>query len=54
MKRIVLLISVAAMALIASSKVSAQGQFGPDSAECIKYLSYYTEYYKQQVKSYKL
>ena len=47
MKRIVLLISVAALALFASSKVSAQGKFGPDSAECIKYLSYYTEYYKQ-------
>ncbi len=48
MKRIVLLISVAAAALFASSTVSAQGKFGPDSAECIKYLSYYTEYYKQK------
>ena len=48
MKRIVLLISIAAMSLFASSKVSAQGKFGPDSAECIKYLSYYTEYYKQK------
>ena len=48
MKRIVLLISVAALALFTSSKVSAQGKFGPDSAECIKYLSYYTEYYKQK------
>lgn len=48
MKRIVLLISVAALALFAGSKVSAQGKFGPDSAECIKYLSYYTEYYKQK------
>ena len=48
MKRIVLLISVAALALFASSKVSAQGKFGPDSAECIKYLSYYTEYFKQK------
>ena len=48
MKRIVLLISVAAMALIGSSTLSAQGKFGPDSAECIKYLSYYTEYYKQK------
>lgn len=48
MKRIVLLISIAAMALFASSKVSAQGKFGPDSAECIKYLSYYTEYFKQK------
>ncbi len=48
MKRIVLLISVAAISLFASSTVSAQGKFGPDSAECIKYLSYYTEYYKQK------
>ncbi len=48
MKRIVLLISVVAAALFASSTVSAQGKFGPDSAECIKYLSYYTEYYKQK------
>ena len=48
MKRIVLLIAVAAAALIGSSKVSAQGKFGADSVECIKYLSYYTEYYKQK------
>ena len=48
MKRIVLLISIAAMSLFASSTLSAQGKFGPDSAECIKYLSYYTEYYKQK------
>ena len=48
MKKIVLLIFVAAAALIGSAKVSAQGKFGPDSAECIKYLSYYTEYYKQK------
>ena len=25
----------------------AQGRFGPDSAECVKYLSYYKEYLKQ-------
>ena len=48
MKKIVLLISVAAMALFASSTLSAQGKYGPDSTECIKYLSYYTEYYKQK------
>lgn len=48
MKKIVLLIFVAAMALLGSSKVSAQGKYGPDSTECIKYLSYYTEYYKQK------
>ena len=48
MKKIVLLISIAAMSLFASSTLSAQGKFGPDSAECIEYLSYYTEYYKQK------
>lgn len=48
MKRIVLLICVAAMALLCGSKVSAQGKYGPDSTNCIKYLSYYTEYYKQK------
>ena len=26
----------------------AQGKYGADSAECIKYLSYYKEYYKQK------
>ena len=48
MKKIVLLISVAAAALFCSSTLSAQGKYGPDSTECIKYLSYYTEYYKQK------
>ena len=40
--------AVAAMALLSGSKASAQGKYGPDSTECIKYLSYYTEYYKQK------
>lgn len=48
MKKLVLLIAVAAMAMMSGSKVSAQGKYGPDSTECIKYLSYYTEYYKQK------
>ena len=48
MKKIVLSILAAAMALVCSQKLSAQGKFGPDSTECIKYLSYYTEYYKQK------
>ena len=43
MKRIVLLISIAAMTLLNCGRVSAQGKFGPDSAECIKYLSYYLD-----------
>ena len=48
MKKIVLFISVLVASALFSSKASAQGKFGPDSAECIKYLSYYTEYYKQK------
>ena len=28
--------------------LSAQGKYGADSANCIKYLSYYQEYYKQK------
>ena len=48
MKKLILMISVAVMALAGSSTLSAQGKFGADSAECIKYLSYYTEYYKQK------
>lgn len=48
MKKIIVLISVAAAALFAASSLSAQGKYGPDSTNCIKYLSYYTEYYKQK------
>ena len=48
MKKVILMFAVAAMALMSGSKVSAQGKYGPDSTECIKYLSYYTEYYKQK------
>ena len=47
MKRFVLFF-FALTAIFAGQKVSAQGKFGADSAECIKYLSYYQEYYKQK------
>ena len=47
MKKITLVLLTLAMALI-GTKVSAQGKYGADSAECIKYLSYYQEYYKQK------
>ena len=42
------LIFFAAMAVLSAQNVSAQGKYGADSAECIKYLSYYQEYYKQK------
>lgn len=39
---------IATIAVLWSSNVSAQGKYGADSAECIKYLSYYKEYFKQK------
>lgn len=36
------------MMTISSVSLFAQGKFGADSAECVKYLSYYKEYYKQK------
>ena len=47
MKRITLVLLTLAAATF-GTKVSAQGKYGADSAECIKYLSYYQEYYKQK------
>ncbi len=48
MKKIVLL-TLALMFVVMSSGLSfAQGKYGADSANCIKYLSYYKEYYKQK------
>lgn len=45
-----LLFSLLAVLMIGGVSVpaSAQGKYGPDSAECIKYLSYYKEYFKQK------
>lgn len=48
MKFIVKTSILAAAALLFSVAVSAQGKYGADSAECIKYLSYYKEYFKQK------
>ena len=43
MKRILTIMFAAVLSVTAF----AQGRFGPDSAECVKYLSYYKEYLKQ-------
>ncbi len=48
MKKIILILIAAIAMTGASLKVSAQGKYGADSAECIKYLSYYKEYFKQK------
>ncbi len=47
MKKIILVL-VAAATMFGASNANAQGKFGADSAECIKYLSYYKEYFKQK------
>lgn len=48
MKKLVLAAMTAVMMFLSGNVVKAQGKFGKDSAECIKYLSYYTEYFKQK------
>lgn len=48
MKKVTLVFLTLAAAATFGTKVSAQGKYGADSAECIKYLSYYQEYYKQK------
>lgn len=47
MKKLALVLT-AVLSLAAGMNVYAQGKYGADSAECIKYLSYYQEYYKQK------
>lgn len=46
MKKILSVLLVAV--LFAGTNLFAQGKYGADSAECIKYLSYYKEYFKQK------
>ena len=48
MKKKVALILASALMILGSHFASAQGKYGPDSAECIKYLSFYKEYFKQK------
>ena len=47
MKRFTIIL-LAVMAVFTGKNASAQGKYGADSAQCITYLSYYTEYYKQK------
>ncbi len=48
MKKVTLVIFSLVAILFGSVDLSAQGKFGADSVECIKYLSYYKEYFKQK------
>ena len=48
MKKITVVVVAAIMTVLGGTVASAQGKYGADSAECIKYLSYYKEYFKQK------
>ena len=41
MKKFTFIIASAFMMIFGGNVMSAQGKYGADSAECIKYLSYY-------------
>lgn len=47
MKKLALIFAIGLFAL-PSSVMKAQGRYGADSVECIKYLSYYQEYFKSK------
>lgn len=47
MKKLAIAI-LAAIVLVPGTDIFAQGRFGADSAECVKYLSYYQEYFKNK------
>ena len=47
MKRLTFLLATIAVVL-GGNIMNAQNKYGADSAECIKYLSYYDQYYKQK------
>jgi tetratricopeptide (TPR) repeat protein len=46
MKKLTILFAVA-LSFLAAGSLSAQSKYGADSAECIKYLSFYQDYMKQ-------
>ena len=49
MKKLTLILLAAVALFAGQNKASAQkGKYGADSAECLKYLSYYQEYWKQK------
>lgn len=48
MRRIAFIAVTAVVLMFGGNNVFAQGKYGADSAECIKYLSYYKEYFKSK------
>lgn len=48
MRKLTVIAIAAIMVFLNGNVLKAQGKYGADSAECIKYLSYYKEYFKQK------
>lgn len=48
MRKIAFVVVTAIVMALGGNIASAQGKYGADSAECIKYLSYYKEYFKSK------
>lgn len=48
MRKLTIAIVALSAVIFCGNDVFAQGKWGADSAECIKYMSYYKEYYKQK------
>ena len=51
MKKTAVIFSMALAFMMSSNFASAYGKYGPDSAECLKYLSFYQDHFK--VKNYR-
>ena len=51
MKKVAVIFSMALAFLLSGNVASAYGKYGPDSAECLKYLSFYQDHFK--VKNYR-
>lgn len=54
MRKFTVIAITAIMVFLNGNVLKAQGKYGADSAECIKYLSYYKEYFKQKNYEYAL
>ena len=48
MRKLTVIAISAIVVFLNGNVLKAQGKYGADSAECIKYLSYYKEYFKQK------
>lgn len=48
MKKLLMVVTAVSISILCCVTASAQDKYGPNKEECIKYLSFYTDYYKQK------